>query len=139
MKKSWINALTGMALVLTMAVFTACGGNKSTESTMEETTEEISMQMQQEINAVKDELSTAQMKLNDQLAKIDEKLATADDAAKVKLEEIKMKLQKESEKLNNQLAELNGDLEQGWESVKAESRQLVKNVENSIKALDIDI
>jgi DNA anti-recombination protein RmuC len=135
MKKSWINALAGMALVLTMAVFTGCGGNKTTEST----TEEISMQMQQEINAVKDELSTAQMKLNDQLAKIDEKLATADDAAKVKLEEIKMKLQKESEKLNNQLAELNGDLEQGWESVKSESRQLVKNVENSIKALDIDI
>lgn len=128
-----------MALMLTLSFLVACGGNQSAESTMQDNAEEVSMQMQEEVNAIKDELSKAQMNLNDQLAKIDEKMASADDETKMKLEEVKMKLEKESEKLNNQMAALNGDLEDGWEEVKTESQQLVKNIENSIKALEIDM
>jgi hypothetical protein len=57
----------------------------------------------------------------------------------MKHEEVKMKHQKESEKLNNQMAALNGELKEGWENVKSESEQLVKNIENSLKALQVDM
>jgi uncharacterized phage infection (PIP) family protein YhgE len=139
MTKSLINAIYGMALMMTIVSFAACGGNKTTEATIEDKTEEISMQMQKEVSAMKDELAKAQMQLNDQLAKIDASLVTADDEAKMKLEEVKMKLQKESEKLNDQMAALNGELKDGWENVKSESQQLVKNIENSLKALQADM
>jgi hypothetical protein len=138
MNKLKLSAVLTMAL-LAMALFSACGGNKTTEATMEDKAEEVSMQMQQEVNELKEELSKAQMQLNDQLAKISEKIEGADEDAKAKLVDVQAKLQGESEKLNNKMAELNGDLKEGWEGIKSDSKQLVKNIENSIKALEIDI
>lgn len=122
---------------------TACGPSTESSTTdqmseVEETAQAAQVAIQEEVNEVKTELQLVQSNLKGEIQKLDDKIAAADEEARMELMEAKTKLQMEGEKLEEQLRLLESDVSQGWDKMKADAKQLTKNIENSIRALSVE-
>ncbi|NND06972.1 MAG: hypothetical protein HKN87_11380 [Saprospiraceae bacterium] len=129
--------LLAMAVVATLGL-SACSNATESKDVVEDKVEEVNLQVQQEMSELKLQMQSVQESLDSQLAKIEAKMADADEATQEKLQDAKTKLEAEGQKLSQRMQQLGADMNTDWDQFKMDAKQLAKNIENSIKALDVE-
>ncbi len=136
MKVLKVNLLTlAFAAAIAGLGLSSCGSKQVTETGV--ATEEISVANLEEVSDLRQELLSVQSTLNGYIAEIDLEMAEAEDDLREKLQDSKSKLTVEADKLTEQISMLENASAENWDELKSKAQQLARNIENSIKALEL--
>ena len=122
----------GAGLCLTLGFFSACNNSNTSADKVEEAAENMSDAFKAEQEALAADLKRAREDINQRIKKLNAKMDGATDEMKSNMQSQIDKLNKWGEDLDKRMGEVGQNIEDGWESFKADVNKTLENIDHEL-------